>query len=318
MENIFVGLDLGGTNAQGISASANGEIIGKEKIPTRASEGSDAVLEDLAEMIESLAQGRPLAAVGLGVPGLLDLDQGTCVFSGNLNWRNVSIVKELSQRVGAPVAMDNDVRVAALGEFVRGKAQSCNDFIYITVGTGIGAGIFIDNRLLRGPGWSAGEVGHMVLSPQGPACTCGSKGCLEALASATAIAREGRTAAGANPASILNTLVFNPEEIDAALVFQAAALSDKAAVEVVDTAMTWLGIGVANLVNIFNPQLVVIGGGVSLAGERLLTPVRNQVAKLAMPVQREMVKITTSAMGDAAGVQGALELARQWVKNHAS
>jgi glucokinase len=310
MDKILVGIDLGGTNAQGASAAPDGTILRKGKIPTRSALGADTVIDDLADLILELTGGQPLEAVGLGVPGLLDLDQGLCVFSGNLKWRNVQIVSQLSGKVGAPVFIDNDVRVAALGEFSRGEAQNCKDFIYITVGTGIGSGIFIDGRLLRGPRWSAGEVGHMVLSPQGPDCTCGSRGCLEALASATAIARNGRAAATANPQSLLNRLVPDSVDIDAALIFKAADLGDQAAVQVVSEAMDWLGLGVANLVNIFNPELVVIGGGVSLAGEKLLSPVRNQVARLAMPVQREMVRLRTSALGDIAGVEGALHLAR--------
>ena len=311
MEKILIGIDLGGTNAQGAAASPDGSILRKGKIPTRSAQGPDTVIQDLADLVLELAAHQQIAAVGLGVPGLLDLDQGVCVFSGNLGWRNVAIASRLSQKVGAPVFIDNDVRVAALGEFSRGEAQACKDFIYITVGTGIGSGIFIDGRLLRGPRWSAGEVGHMVLDPHGPACTCGSFGCLEALASATAIARDGRAAAAANPGSLLNRLAGSAEDIDTALIFKAAESGDPAAAQVVDKAMNWLGIGVANLVNIFNPRLVVIGGGVSLAGEMLLSPVQNQVARLAMPVQRKLVRLTTSALGDIAGVEGALELARR-------
>lgn len=310
METVLVGIDLGGTNAQG-AAALDGKIIRQEKIPTRSQLDAEAVLDDLARLALELAGGRKIAALGLGVPGLLDLERGLCVFSGNLGWDNVPVKAKLEEKTGAPVFMDNDVRVAAAGELARGLAQGCKDFIYLTVGTGIGSGIFIDGHLLRGPRWSAGEVGHMVLDPQGPDCTCGSKGCLEALASATAIAREGRAAAAANPDSILNTLAADPRDIDAALVFEAAAAGDAVAARVVETAMTWLGIGVANLVNIFNPRLVVIGGGVSLAGERLLAPVRTQVERYSMPVQRETVSIRTSALGDAAGVAGALELARR-------
>lgn len=309
MEKVLVGIDLGGTNAQGASARG-GEILRRIKIPTRATLGPDTVLGDLAALARELAEGFEIAGLGLGIPGLLDLEKGNCVFSGNLRWENVAVSQSLSEILGVPVFLDNDVRVAALGELALGKAQGHKDFIYLTVGTGIGAGIFIDGRLLRGPRWSAGEVGHMVLDPQGPDCTCGSRGCLEALASATAIAREGRIAA-ANSQSLLNTLVNDPEDIDAALVFKAASKGDKAAGQVVDTAMAWLGLGIANLVNIFNPSLVVIGGGVSLAGEQLLTPVGIQVHRYGMKVQRETVQLATSALDDIAGVAGALELARQ-------
>lgn len=311
MQSILVGIDLGGTNAQGAAAASDGTILKRGKIPTRSAQGAHTVIADLADMVRDLADGQPVCAIGLGVPGLLDLENGVCLFSGNLNWERVPIAAKLTELTGAPVYIDNDVRVAALGELAQGQARGFKDFIYITVGTGVGSGIFIDGRLLRGPRWSAGEVGHMVLDPQGPACTCGSRGCLEALASATAIAREGRAAAAKHPDSILNKLAVRTEDMDAALVFKAANLGDPAAAQVVDAAMAWLGIGVANLVNIFNPELVVIGGGVSLAGDKLLIPVRNQVQRLAMPVQRETVRIVTSALADSAGVDGALELVRR-------
>lgn len=310
MQTVLIGIDLGGTNAQGAAATPAGEIIRRGKIPTRAKRGSGLVLADLARLILDLAGGQPIQAVGLGVPGLLDVDAGTCRFSCNLGWENVPIASELSGQINAPVFIDNDVRVAALGEWSRGQARGCKDFIFLAVGTGIGSGIFSGGQLLQGPGWSAGEAGHMVLDPQGPDCACGSKGCLETLASATAIARDGLAAAKANPGSLLNELA-SCGELDAALVFKAAAQGDAAARQVVDTAMAWLGLGIANLVNIFNPRKVIIGGGVSLAGEQLLAPVKAQVARYAMPVQREMAEITVSSLADRAGVYGALELARQ-------
>lgn len=312
-ETCTIGIDLGGTGAKG-ACFAQGIISKPQAIATRVQLGPDQVLADLAELAKNLAGGRKISALGLGVPGLLDLEQGTCVFSGNLRWENVPVAESLSRILDCPVFIDNDVRVAALGELAQGQAQGFKDFIYLTVGTGIGSGIYIAGRLLRGPKFSAGEAGHMVLLKDGPACTCGSSGCLEALASATAIAREGRLAAELNPASLLNSLCSSPGEIDAALVAKAAQAGDSTASQVWDTAMTWLGIGVANLVNIFNPELVVIGGGVSLAGDQLTQPVWAEIQKLAMPVQRKHVRLTLSAMGDKAGVYGALELARQRMK----
>lgn len=307
MKAVSVGIDLGGTNAQG-AAAQKGKILRRGKVPTRSSLGPAVVLDDIADLALDLAAGQPLTALGLGLPGLLDLDRGVCVVAENLGWEEVPIVAPLSDKLGVPVFIENDARVAALGEYSQGKAQGCKHFIYLTIGTGIGAGIFIDGRLLQGSRWSAGEVGHMVMDPQGPACTCGNRGCLEALASATAIARDGRKAAKANPDSLLNTL---GDEIDAALVFRAAATGDSVADEVLAKALTWLGLGIANLVNVFNPQLVVIGGGVSLAGDQLLNPVRAVVERCAMRVQKETVSIATSSLDDTAGVAGALELIAQ-------
>lgn len=305
MQTVLIGIDMGGTNIQG-AAAIGGTIISKDKIATRSWQGPDIVIKDLAKFVLELATGKKIQAVGLGIPGLLDVDRGICLSSCNLGWQNVHISRELSREIGAPVLIDNDARLAALGEWSQGQAQNCRDFIYLTIGTGIGSGIVTNGQLLRGANWSAGEVGHMVLDPQGPACACGNQGCLEALASGTAIAGEGRAAAAANPTSLL---AKNLDAIDAASVFAAAKAGDIAATKVIDTAMAWLGLGVANLVNIFNPSLVIIGGGVSLAGEQLLAPIRAQVDSHAMIVQRDTVTIITSGLGDTAGVFGALELA---------
>lgn len=307
MEPVYIGIDLGGTNIQGAAARGD-EILSRGKVATRAGEPAEAVLDDIAKLAQELAAGRPIAAVGLGLPGLLDPEKGVCLVAENLGWEDVPVATALKDKLQAPVFIENDARVAALGELAQGKARGCRDFIYITVGTGIGSGIYIDGKLLRGSRWSAGEVGHMVMDPRGDDCTCGSRGCLETLASAPAIVRAARRAAAFNPDSVLSFV--RPEELDAAAVFQAADM-DEVAAQVVDTAMTWLGIGIANLVNVFNPELVVIGGGVSLAGEKLLQPVRIAVDSICLRVQKDTVKITTSALDDRAGVAGALELIRQ-------
>lgn len=307
MEPVNIGIDLGGTNIQGAAARGD-EILSRGKIATRAKEPATAVLDDIAKLALELAAGQPIAAVGLGLPGLLDPEKGICLIAENLGWQDVPVTEVLQEKLQAPVFIENDARVAALGELAQGKARGCKDFIYITVGTGIGSGIYIDGKLLRGSRWCAGEVGHMVMDPRGEECTCGNRGCLETLASAPAITRAARKAAAYNPESVL--AFVRPEQIDAAAVFRAAII-DKIAAEIVDSAMTWLGIAIANLVNVFNPELVVIGGGVSLAGEELLQPIQIAVDNLCLRVQKNTVTITTSALGDRAGVAGALELIRQ-------
>lgn len=308
MGPIHVGIDLGGTNIQG--AAARGQtILSRRKIPTRVKLGPTTVLADLAALARDLAADQGLAALGIGIPGLLDLERGVCLAADNLGWRDVPVAAVLTEQLQAPVFIENDARVAALGELATGKAKGRSNFIYITVGTGIGAGIFVEGRMLRGARWAAGEVGHMQMDPTGAVCACGGRGCLEALAAAPAIQRKGRAVAAANPASLLNSL---PEgEIDAAVVFKFAADGDRWAQQIVDETMGWLGIAVANLVNIFNPELVVIGGGVSLAGEQLLAPVQAQIARHCMRVQKETVSLVTSGLDDSAGVAGALELVRQ-------
>jgi glucokinase len=308
-DTCYVGIDLGGTNAKG-AAYTQGGIGPLARVATGIGSDPGKVINDLAGLVLQLAGNATIAALGVGVPGLVDPGRGESVFSPNLRWRNVPIAEELSQRLKVPVYIDNDVRAGALGELSHGKARGCRDFVYLAIGTGIGSGVYIDGRLLQGPKWSAGEVGHMILWPEGPVCSCGTRGCLEALASASAIAREARKALASCPESILMEWSGGEiERIDALQVALADQAGDTLATRVMDNALRWLGIGVANLVNIFNPELVVLGGGVSMMGERMLRAVENQVSSLAMPVQRQYVRIALSSLGDRAGVLGALELA---------
>ena len=191
MQTALIGIDIGGTNIQGV-AVVDGKISARGKIATRARQGAATVIADLVELVHKLAAGKKIQAVGLGIPGLLDAERGICISSCNLGWQEVHISRELSRRIDSPVLIDNDARVAALGEWSQGQAQNCRDFIFLTIGTGIGAGIVNDGHLLRGARWSAGEAGHMILDPHGPECACGNRGCLEALAQALPLpAREG-------------------------------------------------------------------------------------------------------------------------------
>ena len=251
MEQYLYGIDLGGTTTKFGFFTIDGELIEKFAIKTDLSSNGANILSDIAvninnHLVKNQLTKSNIKGIGIGVPG--PVTNGIANKCVNLGWENVPVVAKLSAAIGAPVFLDNDVRVAALGELAQGEARGCSNFIYLAVGTGIGSGIFIAGQLLRGPHWSAGEVGHMVLDPLGPDCNCGSRGCLEALASATAIAREGRAAAAADADSLLRQLAKTPDAIDAALVFEAAACGDQGAAQVVNTAMTWLGIGVANLV----------------------------------------------------------------------
>jgi glucokinase len=210
-----------------------------------------------------------------------------------------------------PVVVENDANAAALGEHAYGIAANVKDFIFLSLGTGVGAGLFADGRLLTGCRGAAGEVGHMVMHPEGPTCSCGGQGCLEALAGGWAILRDARAAVNQGQATTLRLLASRGELIDVKAVADAALQHDTVAQQILNNALSWLGLGVANVVNLLNPELVVMGGGLSLMGEPLLAAVRGSVARHAMPVQRATARIELSRLGDRAGVLGAVELARQ-------
>ena len=306
----YVGIDLGGMSAKGMSICADnfGEVC---RIPTVTDATPREMFDSLAYLAREAAAGIPIAALGVAMPGLVNPARGTNVFSGNLAWSDISVKNELEGRLNVPVQIDNDANVAALGELNYGAAQNARDFIYLAIGTGIGGGIYINGNPLTGAHHAAGEIGHMVLDPQGPACSCGSRGCLEALASGWAILRNTKQALEKEPQSLLLELINHDlTRLDVKAIAQAVAQGDRTATAIIDTALTWLGIGVSNVVNIFNPSLVVLGGGVSLMGDRMLTAVQEAVQQWAMPVQRDSVRIVLSQLGDLAGVYGAVILAQ--------
>lgn len=310
MEDCMVGIDLGGTKMAGAAASLDGDILTRETVPTPG-EGGNAVLEALHSLTKRLTAGRRLSVFAIGIPGVVDLEAGLVVEAGNIKWHRFPLLSHLQKAYpGTAIYMDNDVNVAARGELICGAARGYSDFIYVTVGTGIGGGIYTGGRLLQGPRWAAGEVGHMVLDPGGLPCSCGGQGCLETLAAAPAFAREGRLEALKDPNSLLHRLVAEEGgEITARLLSEAYDLGDEGAIRAFNRCAGWLGVGMASLVNIFNPSLLVIGGGVSLAGEKLLKKVREKIQTHGMEVQAAHVKVTASGLKDQAGLHGALALA---------
>ncbi len=310
MEKCIVGIDLGGTKIAGAAASRQGEILTQETVAT-PKEGGTSVLEALRSLVERLAAGKNLQVIAVGIPGVVNLETGLVVSAGNIKWHQFPVISYFQKEFpGVTIHMDNDVNVAARGELRFGAARGSSDFIYVTVGTGIGGGIYTGGRLLQGPCWAAGEVGHMVLKPDGRPCSCGGNGCLETLAAAPAFAREGRLEALREPGSLLHRLVAVAEngEITAKMLSEAYDRGDEAAIRAFDRCAGWLGIGMASLVNIFNPSLLVIGGGVSLAGDKLLKIVREKIKLYGMEVQAGHVEVVSSGLKDMAGLYGAIAL----------
>lgn len=313
----IAGIDLGGTTIQTVLTDEDYNIVTKYKSDTLAKKGPAAVIGRMMDAIdhvleESNLSKKDLLGIGLGIPGLMDIEKGISLFAGNLSWENIQVLQPFKDRFQVPVYMDNDVRVNALGEWYFGAGRGVKNMVLITLGTGVGAGIIIDGKMLRGPQSAAGEVGHMIIVEDGPACTCGSRGCLEVFASATGMMRRCKELMLENRDSLLWQMCEGDiDKVRTYMIDKAHDQGDKVGLQVMAETAYYLGIGLTNVVNIFNPELVVIGGGVSKAGERLLGPAREFVNKRAMVVQRQHYKLVAAQMLDEAGMLGACTLVKE-------
>lgn len=309
---VVVGIDLGGTNIKAGLFDTGGSLLKKISLPTQGSEGPEAVISRLGQAVAELQQDRAvgtLLGVGIGAPGSHDLSSGRVISWDNLGWRDVPLRAILEKRLKVPIYLDNDANAAALGEFWQGAGRGVRHMIMVTIGTGIGGGLILDGKLYRGAGGNAAEIGHMIIDPAGPQCNCGTAGHLEALTSAPWLVAKARQGLQQGTASSL----ANIADLEAKHIFAAAGQGDPLAVRLVEDNAHYLGMGIANLVNIFNPELVVLGGGVAAAGDLLLVPVRRQVASLALKVPAQQVRIVPAQLGNWAGSYGAAALVLQEV-----
>jgi len=312
VEGYVVGVDLGGTKILTALADLQGRVLSKSRQLTKAKEGPEAIINQIVASIEEVTgkaniDNSKIRAVGVGCPGPLNVEKGIIYNTPNLNLKNVNIKEVLEAKLTAPVFIENDANAAALGEKWFGAGQERDDLIYMTISTGIGGGIIINRRLYHGANDSAGEIGHIVIDPTlDVECGCGDQGCWEAIASGTAIGRLGREAIKQGKQSKMTDLVSEIEEIDGATVTKAAANGDKVALGIIERVTNYLGIGVANLVNILNPEMVIIGGGVTKAGKMILEPIREIVAERALDAPAGVVEIVSAELGDDVGVIGAI------------
>ena len=305
------GIDIGGTLLRVMLArdAAMGE---HRKRPTDADGGPAEAVDAIRAMMDELAGQAGLAlpdvaAIGVGVPGPSDFERGILIDPPNLPlWHEAPLGEMLTAATGIPTHLQNDANLAAYGELHHGAGRGAGDMVYVTVSTGIGGGIIIDGRLYSGSGGTAGEVGHIVVEAEGPTCHCGARGCLEMLASGTAIARVAR----ARVASGESTSLSGRAEIDAADVSEAAAAGDAVALEVLHQAGRYLGLGLGSILNILDPELLVLGGGAIQAGEPLLQPMRLAIELQAFPSTFSHVRIELAELGQDAGLIGAAQWAR--------
>ena len=305
-------VDLGGTKIITAIISHKGEMIAREYHPTLADEGVQPVIERILSGIDHLIKQSnislsQLSAISIAAAGVIDIKNGVITESPNLpGWRNIPLRGVVEEKFKVTTLLINDADAAALGEHHFGAGKGLNNVVLLTLGTGIGGGIVINGKLYIGSPGSAAEIGHMIIEVNGPRCKCGNNGCLEMLASGTAVAGEAIVRISQGEKSSLTEMVEGKiEDITAEKVYLAAKDGDSLAMEVIARAAHYLGIGIVNLVNIFNPEIVVIGGGMSKMEDLLLEPVRQIVKERAFPFLAQSVRIVPAQLGSDAGVFGA-------------
>lgn len=314
----YIGIDLGGTKIAAGIVDEEGGIVFKDSMPTCRARTTDEIIHDMCMLVKKLMSESGLTdadiySIGIGSPGSLDRNKGIIIANFNLNFRDVRICEEIQKVISVPVYLENDANCAAIAESVAGAARGVEFAVIITIGTGIGGGIIINNKIYIGANGAGGELGHTVIHLNGENCTCGRKGCWEAYSSATALIRQTKKAASANPDSkILEIIGGDMEKIDAKTAFNAASLGDEAGIKVIDNYIDNLADGLANMVNIFQPNMIVIGGGVSKEGESLLVPLRKKMQGRTFFVGNlEKTRIVAAMLGNDAGIIGAALISKR-------
>ena len=320
-EPLGLGIDLGGTKILTAVATAQGKMLSRDHSVTPATKGQEpvvqSILDSIGRTLEQAGIAAPqLSAIGVGAPGLSNSETGILFTSPNLpGWRDVPLRDIIEKELGKKAFLINDANAAALGELYFGAAKGAHHFIYITISTGIGGGIIIDGEVYTGSIGTAGEVGHMTIDDDGPPCNCGNRGCWETLASGTAMAREARKQIkeGART-SILGYAEGDVEKVTAQVIHNAAKEGDSLAKELITRTGYYVGVGLANLVNIFNPELIVIGGGLSNIGDMLLEPAYEVAGERAFKESYRTVRFALAKLGRDSGVLGAAAFALQEMK----
>ncbi len=323
MNSNVVGVDMGGTKTLAAVVDAEGNILSTAKIQTQAKRKTSIVIDRIAGCIQEAIEESPvdtdtIGGIGIGAPGPLDPDTGVVIFAPNLGWKNVHLKTELETRVNMPTFVDNDVNVGTLGEHTFGAGRGVKDLVGIFVGTGIGGGIILNGKLYHGASKTAGEIGHIIVKAGGPKCGCGNRGCLEALASRTAMTKEFQKAIlKKGKKSILSNLTGGDLGlIRSGVLAKALHSNDKLTQKVFKKTTKYLGICIGSIVNFLNPEMIVLGGGVVEAvGDKFLKDIRKAAKKYALPDTLKNVEIVEAQLGDNAGVLGAAALARQKLKS---
>ena len=317
MDKFIIGVDLGGTNIKVSIFNLDLKLIIEIRRLTEAYIGPEHVLNKITRIIEEMMEnlnitGKSIYCMGMGIPGLLDPNEGISFFSPNFpDWEDIHVVKEMKKRFDFPVFIDNDVRVNLYGEWLYGAGLNSKNLILITLGTGLGSGIVADGKVIYGATASAGEIGHMNMYREGRLCKCGSSGCLGRYVSAVGMVntfieklKEGRK-------SIIEEWInHDANNIEANMISKAYDLHDNLAIEVMHQTGNILGFGLSNVINLFNPEIIIVGGGMSLAGDRLLNTVRETIKNHSLKKSSDACTVVQAKLGDCAGMIGAASYAR--------
>lgn len=310
----YSGVDLGGTNTKIGLCNEEGKILHSSSIKTDSIHGVEDTLERIwleiqKQLTEEKLTKEDLSGIGIGIPGPVK-NQSIVGFFANFPWeKNMNLKEKMETLTGIRTLVDNDVNVIAQGEAIFGAAKGHKSSITVALGTGIGGGIFVDERLISGMTGAGGEIGHMKLVPDGKLCGCGQKGCFEAYASATGMIREALSRLYVNKLNALyEKFQGNYETLEAKDIFEAAAAGDVFSQEIVDYEAEYLAMGIGNLLNIINPEVVVLGGGIALAKEQILEPMKQKIRKYALEITLENLEIKTGVLGNEAGILGAAAL----------
>lgn len=307
----YVGVDLGGTNIAAGVVTESGELIHQDSCPTGVGRPYEQIISDMGELVNKVIRDsgctvKDMKAVGIGSPGAADCKAGEIVFANNLSWYHVPICAELKKHVGPPVFVDNDANVAALAETVAGCAKGRSDVILLTLGTGVGGGIVLNGRILGGVHHVGAEIGHMIVEVQGEQCSCGNRGCFERYTSATALIREGRKCIIAHPDSRITLKTGGDlDKVTAKIVLDSAKEGDIFALEIFERFIHYLAMGIVSLINLFDPEVIAIGGGVAKAGDFLMEALLPEVKKHIFYKDLPYADIMLSPMGNEAGIIGA-------------
>lgn len=311
----YVGVDIGGTNVKAGIVDEDGKIVIKSSIPTDSVKDYKKIVSDVSAQILKLADSAligtdEIAGIGIGCPGMITSETGVVDYTCNLGWRNVPLADSFAKTLDKPVFVSNDANVAALGEAMFGTGREYDDVIFVTLGTGVGGGVIIGNKLFEGYKSKGAELGHMVINVDGELCGCGRRGCMEAYCSATALIRDTKRAMENDKDSSMWQFVGGDiDKVDGRTAFECSKTGDKSAKTVIDNYVKYLGEGLSNFVNIFRPQAIILGGGVCAQGDYLVVPVQKYVDEHTYGGDdAPRTLILTATLGNDAGLVGAASL----------
>ena len=306
---MYIGIDLGGTNIAVGLVDDSGKIIAKDSTPTLNEREYPEIIKDMIFLSEKIVADAGLSmndikGIGIGSPGSIDYKRGRVAYANNIKFKDVPLAEEIKKYYDIPVVLENDANAAACGEYIA-NGENADIFVAITLGTGVGGGVIIDNKIYRGSNGAGAELGHFTLVHGGLPCTCGKNGCWETYASVTALISQTKVAMSKYPESLMNTIAKERGEVNGRTAFDAAKEGDAAAMQVVKKYTEYVADGIVSIINIFQPKKLVIGGGISREGEYLLTPVIEYVRKYDYNKYFEKTEITTATLFNDAGIIGA-------------